>query len=130
MSEISQKVTPSRAWSWFDPRWRDISYWGFIINRISAIGLTVYLFLHLVVLGQLAQGEGAYDNFLNLVKSPVMIFLELLVVAGGVIHGLNGIRIALNSLGIWTRYQKPLFFIVLGVSLLATLIFAVRMFTA
>lgn len=130
MSEITQKATPSRAISWFDPRRRDISTWAFILNRITAIGLTVYLFLHLVVLGQLAQGPEAYDNFLILMKSPFMIFMELLVVAGGLIHGLNGIRIALNSFGIGVQYQKQMFLVVIAISIIATLIFGVRMFTA
>ncbi len=31
------------------------------------------------------------------------------MVAAGIIHGLNGIRIALTSFGIATRYQRPIF---------------------
>jgi succinate dehydrogenase / fumarate reductase cytochrome b subunit len=88
---------PRNLWRWFDPRNRQIGYWAFILNRITALGLTLYLTLHLVALSQLAQGAGAYNSFVALAKNPVFKVGEMLVVAAGIIHGLNGIRIALNS---------------------------------
>ena len=121
----------SKNWlRWFDPRARDLGTWAFILNRITALGLTFYLFLHLIVLGQLAQGPEAYDNFLNLLHSPVFIFGELLVVIAGLYHGLNGLRVALTSFGVAIPYQKQIFIGVLIVTALGGLIFAVRMFTA
>ena len=119
-----------RAAKWFDPRWRTLNMLGFILNRVTAIGLTLYLFLHLGVLSLLAQGAKAYDGFIALAHSPVFIFGEALVVAAGFIHGLNGIRIALNSFGIGARYQKALLVLVLVVALACSLVFAVRMFGA
>ena len=60
MSSPTQK--PANAWQWIDPRGRESGGWAFILNRITAIGLTVYLFLHLIVLGKLAQGAEAFDE--------------------------------------------------------------------
>lgn len=94
---------------WFDPRNRKLGTWAFILNRITALGLTLYLFMHLIVLGTLARGPEAYDNFIKLAKTPVILIGETLVIAAGIIHGLNGIRIALNSFGIGTRYQQQIF---------------------
>jgi succinate dehydrogenase / fumarate reductase cytochrome b subunit len=113
---------------WFDPRNRQVGSWAFILNRITAIGLTFYLFLHLIVLSSLAQGAEAYDSFIELATSPIFKFGELFVIAGGLIHGLNGIRIGITSFGFGTRLQKEMFFIVLAISIIGTVIFAVKMF--
>ncbi len=103
---------------------------GFILNRVTALGLTLYLFLHLGVLSQLAQGPQAYDGFIALAHSPIFIFGEALVVAAGFIHGLNGIRIALNSFGIGARYQKTILVLVLVIAMACSLVFAVKMFSS
>ncbi len=118
------------ALRWFDPRTRQAGDWAFILNRITALGLTLYLFMHLLVLSQLADGPQGYDNFVALATSPLFIFGEFLVVAGGVIHGLNGLRVALTSFGIAVPYQKQLFYILMVVAVISCLYFAVKMFTA
>lgn len=118
------------AAKWFDVRSRDVGMWAFALNRITAIGLVVYLFLHLVVLSTLARGPEAYDRFLEIIKSPVFIFGEWLVVAAGLYHGLNGIRIALTSFGIAVPYQRQIFYALFLITALVSLIFGIRMFSA
>jgi succinate dehydrogenase / fumarate reductase cytochrome b subunit len=127
MSEIQQ--SSRKMIKWFDPRNRKLGSWAFILNRLTGLGLTLYLFLHLIMLGQLAKGPQAYDNFIALVKNPLFLTGELLVVAAALIHGLNGIRIGLTSFGIWAKYQKQLFVILMSIALISTAIFAFRMFT-
>jgi succinate dehydrogenase / fumarate reductase cytochrome b subunit len=119
---------PRNLWRWFDPRNRQIGYWAFILNRITALGLTLYLTLHLVALGQLAQGAGAYNSFIALAKNPVFKVGEMLVVSAGIIHGLNGIRIALNSFGIGVRFQKHTFLVLMALALIAIAWFGFIMF--
>jgi len=119
---------PSRLWHWFDPRNRQVGSWAFILNRITALGLTFYLFLHLMMLGQLAIGEEAYTNFITLAKTPVIMIGEMLVIAAGIIHGLNGIRIILNSFGIGVRVQKFLFIGLMTLAVAGIAFFAVKMF--
>ena len=114
---------------WFDFRSRKTGTFAFILNRVTAVGLTIYLFLHLIVLGRLAQGPQAFDGFLELVESPIYILGELLVVAAGLIHGLNGLRIVANSFGWGIPYQRELFIGLMVVALIATLVFGIRMFT-
>jgi succinate dehydrogenase / fumarate reductase cytochrome b subunit len=118
------------AIKWFDVRNRDVGMWAFALNRLSAIGLVVYLFLHLVVLSTLSGGPQAYDSFLSIIKSPVFVFGEWLVVIGGLYHGLNGIRIALTSFGFAVPYQKQIFYVLFVIAALASLIFGIRMFSA
>jgi len=127
MSEITKPTFMIRAAKWFDPRARSVNMFGFILNRITALGLTLYLFMHLGVLGQLAGGPGGYDSFIKLAHNPVFTLLELLVVTAGFMHGLNGIRILLNSLGVAIRYQKILLVGLLSMAVVISLFFAVHM---
>jgi succinate dehydrogenase / fumarate reductase cytochrome b subunit len=120
---------PVQFWRWFDPRWRSLSNWGFILNRITALGLTLYLFLHLGVLSTLARGEAAYDAFLEIAHTPVIQVGEMLVIAAGLIHGLNGIRIALNSFGVAVTRQKQIFLGLMVLAAIGTVVFAIKMFT-
>ncbi|MBE0699263.1 MAG: succinate dehydrogenase, cytochrome b556 subunit [Anaerolineaceae bacterium] len=121
---------PLQLWRWFDPRFRSLSTWGFILNRITALGLTLYLFVHLIVLGKLAQGPEAYDAFIKLAHTPVIQVGEMLVIAAGLIHGLNGIRVGLNSFGIGVTHQKQLFIGLMVAAGIGTVIFALKMFGA
>jgi succinate dehydrogenase / fumarate reductase, cytochrome b subunit len=114
---------------WFDVRKRSAGTFAFVLNRITGLGLTVYLFLHLIVLSTLSRGPEAYDQFLALVKSPVFIFFEFLVVVAAIFHGLNGLRIALNSFGIAVPFQKHIFYAVLILTGVICAYFAIRMFS-
>lgn len=113
---------------WFDPRNRSISTWGFILNRITALGLTFYLYLHLIMLFRLSQGPAAYDAFIEFAHQPVIVVGEFLVVAAGLIHGLNGIRIALTSFGVGTTRQKEIFAGLMVIAVIGSAFFAWKMF--
>ena len=86
-------------------------------------------FRHLIMLGQLAKGPDAYDGFIALVRNPVFLTGELLVIAAAFIHGLNGIRIGITSFGIAGGKQKQLFIGLMTVAMIAIVYFAVRMFS-
>ncbi len=118
-----------RAVQWGDVRNRHLGMWAYVFNRLSGIGLVVYLFLHLAVLSQLAVGPAAWDAFVALAKSPLVLVMDVVLLAGLLIHGLNGIRITLNGLGIGVRSQKPLFIGLMAVALVATAFAAVGIFS-
>jgi len=126
----SLRKPPPRSWvqAWFDPRRRDLGTFAFVLNRVTALGLTLYLFLHLIMLGNLARGPEAYGRFLETIEHPVFVFGEYLVVLAGLIHGFNGIRIALTSFGIGVPYQKRIFVALMVIAAVAGVIFGVRMF--
>jgi succinate dehydrogenase / fumarate reductase, cytochrome b subunit len=113
---------------WFIPKNGSLGIIAFILNRITALGLTLYLFMHLVMLSKLAQGPEAYNGFINFAEQPFIKIGEMFVIAGGMIHGLNGIRIATNSFGIGVRYQRQLFIGLMGVALVCIVIFFMKMF--
>ncbi|MHC1784995.1 MAG: hypothetical protein AB9891_19955 [Anaerolineaceae bacterium] len=126
---MKNEPTSSRFMLWFDPRGRSASSWAFILNRITALGLTLYLMLHLIMLGQLAKGPEAYDGFIELVHNPLFAFGELLVVAAGIMHGLNGIRIAATGLGFGGLQHKKMLAVAALLSLGLIIMFGVRMFS-
>jgi succinate dehydrogenase / fumarate reductase cytochrome b subunit len=128
MSSTTQRRSLARAAGWFDPRWRQIGTWAFILNRVSGLGLTLYLFLHLAVLSTLARGPEAYDSFIALAKSPLFLLGELLVVAAGLYHGLNGLRVAFTSFGVGVAHQKRIFYGLLALTVVCVAVFALRMF--
>jgi succinate dehydrogenase / fumarate reductase cytochrome b subunit len=121
--------SPAKFWNWFNPAGRRTGGWAFILNRVTALGLIFYLYLHLVILGLLSKGPSGYDSFLKLVQNPLFIFGELLVVAAAILHGLNGIRIILTTFGMSVTRQKQLFFVLMGIAFIAILIFGIHMFT-
>lgn len=128
MAITRNQPSARRFWSWFIPLRRDIGYWAFALNRITALGLTLYLFLHLIILGKLAQGPAAYDEFLALTENPFIKLGEWAVVAAAILHGLNGIRIILTSFGVGVTRQKQLFYGFMVIAALVILIFTVRMY--
>ncbi len=118
----------ANVYQWFDLRHADLGSFAFIMNRVSGIGLVVYLFLHLIMLGQLALGAAAYDGFIALVRNPVFIAGEFVVVIGVLLHGLNGVRVVLTSLGFGVTVQKGMFYALMTLAVLACIVFALKMF--
>jgi succinate dehydrogenase / fumarate reductase cytochrome b subunit len=127
MDQSRNQPSSGKFWSWFIPVGRQAGGWAFALNRVTAIGLTIYLFLHLSVLSLLAQGPGSYDKFLALTENPIIKFGEWAVVAAVFLHGLNGIRIILTSFGVGVTRQKQLFYGFMIIAVVIILIFTVRM---
>ncbi len=130
MRNQNNQPSPVKFWMWFNPVGRQTGGWAFLVNRITALGLTFYLFLHLAILGLLAQGPNGYNSFLKLVRNPIFTAGELLVVAAAFLHGLNGIRIVLTTFGLGVNRQKQLFYGLMAVGIIVIIIFGLRMFTA
>jgi succinate dehydrogenase / fumarate reductase cytochrome b subunit len=103
--------------------------WAYVLNRLTALGLVLYLFIHLVVLAQLTRGAAAWDSFLATIRSPFYLMLDVVLLAGLLIHGLNGIRVTLNGLGIAVPSQKAWFVGLMVVALIAGVAGAIGIFT-
>ncbi len=107
-----------RAGRWFDVRRRKVGTWAYALNRITGIGLVVYLYLHLAVLSLLTRGPGSWNAFVSLARSPYVLALEVILIAGVLIHGLNGLRVALTGFDVGVKAQKALF----GILMLAAVV--------
>ncbi len=108
--------------SWFDVRRRRLGSWAFALNRLTGIGLTLYLLIHLGLLSLLLQGEEAWDDFIALARSPFFLTLDVFLLFGILFHGLNGIRLVLVGIGVGIRNQRSMFWVlmVIGFVLLAS----------
>ncbi|HEY7668868.1 MAG TPA: hypothetical protein VIE12_12215 [Actinomycetota bacterium] len=96
--------------AWFDVRRGRTGHWAFSLNRITGIGLVFYLYLHLAVLSLLLAGPESWDGFLHLATTPIFLGLDVVLIAGLAIHGLNGLRVALIGTGLVPDRQKALFY--------------------
>ena len=133
MDDIQPTTDPVRPKaplrSWFDVRGRSMSTVAFALNRLTAIGLTVYLFLHLSVLSLLVRGPESWDSFVALAKHPLFLLLDVVLLFGVVYHMANGIRVALVGMGIGHPRHKTMFYVLVGIALVLFVVGAVLIFT-
>lgn len=113
---------------WFDPRGRRLGGLAFILNRLTGLGLVLYLYLHLVILSMLVRGPNAWDDFVDIALSPPFLALDVFLLAGMLIHGLNGIRVGLVGLGLVASRQKALFISAMVIAAFVALVGALRIF--
>ena len=118
----------SRGGRWLDVRRRRLGMWAYVLNRITGLGLVVYLYLHLGVLSLLLRGPAAWDSFVAVARSPYVLALDVILLAGILIHGLNGLRIALTGFGIGVGAQKALFVVIMVISAVALWVAALKIF--
>lgn len=127
-----ERISPRRrgAWGWVDVRGRRLGQWAFILNRLTGLGLLVYLFLHLGVLSMLAVGPGAWDGFVSTALTPAFLALDVVLIFGLLVHGLNGLRITLVGLGLVVNRQQAMFVALMVFGAIALVIAGLRIFGA
>jgi succinate dehydrogenase / fumarate reductase cytochrome b subunit len=92
----------------------------YVAHRLTGLILTVYLYVHLVTLGSVLQGEDGFDRAMALMNRPMVRLLELLLVWVVLFHALNGVRLCLLAVTSAVD-QKWLAYAVVAVSFLVTL---------
>ena len=124
--------------NWFNPFSRGIGMYAFLFQRITGLALFAYVFFHMTMIGTMLLdpflGTGVAGTFYNTVVHAVnqpllhtgtelidhMLSLGFLIDAGvmafGIYHGANGVRVILFDLGIGIHHQKMIFwiFLILG----------------
>ena len=95
--------------------------WAWILHRLTGLGLTLYLYVHIVALTGLLRGEATFNEEMAFFRTPVFLFFEWALGALVMFHALNGVRIALIDLGNGARYHKQVlaFVYVLGIIMVA-----------
>jgi succinate dehydrogenase / fumarate reductase cytochrome b subunit len=99
---------------------------SFVVNRLAGLALVAYLYLHLLLLSMLVRGPDAWDDFVDLATSPPFLALDVLLLGGMLLHGLNGIRVALVGLGLVASRQKALLAGILVIAALLAFVGALR----
>jgi succinate dehydrogenase / fumarate reductase cytochrome b subunit len=126
--DVKPKPVERKPLQWFDVRGRRVGMWAYVFMRLSAIGLVLYLFLHLGILSQLAVGPSAWDNFVAMAKSPAFLLLDIVLIAGMLVHGLNGLRLALIGFGIGVPRHKAMLWIGLALTIGLSVLSALAIF--
>ncbi len=83
---------------WALRRPRNLEKLALAVQRVSGLGLLVYLFFHIFVTGTITSGQDAWDGLMSMLLNPLAHIGELLVVVGATFHGINGIRVMLLEL--------------------------------
>lgn len=113
---------------WFDPRGRRLGGWAFALNRLSGVGVLVYLYLHLGILSTLARGREAWDAFVAFALHPLVLVMDVVLLAGLLIHGLNGIRVTLVGVGLVVSRQRAMFVALMIVAAVVLVIGTMRIY--
>ncbi|HEX6254300.1 MAG TPA: hypothetical protein VFZ70_00680 [Euzebyales bacterium] len=104
----SGRTRAGSAARWLDVRHRGTGTWAYVANRVTGLGLVAYLYVHLAVLSLLARGAGSYDRFVDVMRSPLFLALDLVLIAGWLVHALNGLRLTIVGLGFGVRAQRAM----------------------
>jgi succinate dehydrogenase / fumarate reductase, cytochrome b subunit len=116
------------VFNWVDISGRGFGMIAFVLNRVTGLGLVLYLILHFMLLSLLAAGQGGWNMFIAVAKSPLFLGFDLLLFAGLLIHGLNGIRLTLVGFGVGVGAQRTMFLVAMTASFALILLIAVWLF--
>lgn len=97
---------------------RNPGMYVFWVHRITGVGVTVFLFLHIWTLSTVFRGKDAYDYAISKFDTKVGYIFQYVLLLAVSVHLLNGIRITIADFWGLTRSQKKLLWISLFVFLL------------
>lgn len=114
----------AREWIKFGKK--GIGYFAFTFQRLSAVFIVFYLYLHYIVLSSLLRGETTYNSIVSYITyGPYSLFVLMDVLLALVIfyHGANGIRLMINEMGLGLKHHKLFFYVFEIVSMVVMLLF-------
>ncbi|MEW5806213.1 MAG: succinate dehydrogenase, cytochrome b556 subunit [Acidobacteriota bacterium] len=86
---------------------KNVGMFSFILQRITGVLLTLYLFIHIFVISSAKRaGAEGFNAMMGAVQTPFFHWMELLLFIGIVIHALNGFRIIIVDVGAEARRHK------------------------
>ena len=107
--------------------WKGMGMWAWMLFRISGLVLVFYLFVHLWVISQgRIGGAGSLNGLFELFDRPLLVFLDLVLVAAVLYHALNGVRILLMDAGVGIKRHKAVFWVCMLVAALTFSVFALK----
>jgi succinate dehydrogenase / fumarate reductase cytochrome b subunit len=101
--------------------------WSWVLHRITGVAIFFFLLVHVLDTALIRVSPEAYDAVIGTYKNPIMGIGEVFLVAAIAYHAFNGLRIIL--IDFWSKgakYQRQMFWIVLGVWVVTMAGFAPR----
>jgi succinate dehydrogenase cytochrome b556 subunit len=94
---------------------------SFLLQRITGIGLTFFIFAHLFTLGSILIGDAEFNASMGKFDNTIGHLLEYALLLCVLAHGINGMRIIFTELLGLTRIHERLFWAGFGVFILIAL---------
>lgn len=89
--------------------------WSWVLHRITGIAIYFFLLVHILDTATIRLDPEIYNAVMASYKTPIMGLGEAGLVGAIVFHAFNGLRIILVDYTRWgTRYQRTMFYVVLG----------------
>ncbi len=88
--------------------------WSFILHRVSGLATLLFLTIHILDTATVYFFPNLYAHAIDLYRQPYFMVGEMMLVAGVIYHGLNGLRIIIFDLypHLWTeQHQKTWFWV-------------------
>jgi len=100
--------------------------WAWLLFRVSGLILAFYLFAHIYVISRARLGgHGSLNSAFKMFDKPFFVFLDFMLVAAVLYHGLNGVRVVLMDLGYGIHRHKAVFWACMAVAAATLTVFAV-----
>lgn len=101
--------------------------WSWVLHRITGVAIYFFLLVHILDTALVRVSPEAYNIVIGSYQTPIMGLGELALVGAIGFHALNGLRIILVDFwGVGTRYQRGMFYGVLGLWAVLMIGFAPR----
>lgn len=91
---------------------KGINLFSFLFMRLTGIGLSVFLFLHIWTIGQVQRGNDAFNFAMNAYNNPLGWTLEYLLLLAVLFHMFNGLRLIVADFFNLTEHQRGFLLIV------------------
>ena len=89
---------------------------AWLLQRLSGLFLTLYLIVHIMVIGTAVRGADAFDDLLATFDKAPFLILDAGLVGVVAFHAVNGLRLILFDFAVGLRFQKLLFWISFAVA--------------
>lgn len=107
--------------------YKSTGFISFILRRLTGVVLSVYLLIHIWVIGAANQGEAAFNERMENFQSPLTIILEIGLLAAVIYHAFDGIRILIIDWFGITEYRKSMFYAAFATATLLTIVGGIPM---
>lgn len=101
--------------------------WSWVLHRITGVSIFFFLLVHVLDTALVRVSPEAYNAVIGTYQTPVMGLGEVALVGAIVFHAFNGLRIIL--IDFWskgTRYQRVMFYVVIGLWVITMIGFVPR----
>jgi succinate dehydrogenase / fumarate reductase, cytochrome b subunit len=110
--------SPTQEWASNVVRYKKFTgSWAWLLHRLTGLGLTAYVLVHIHTLSSLQQGPEAFNAKMEVFMQPLWLVGAWLLFGLVIFHTLNGIRIAIIDFGRGAKYHKQLLYGAVAVGL-------------